>query len=242
MAQSAIAALPQAATTESAQAPVKHDFKDSVQTCTGQYLFDRFVNDDKETVSKVGAARLLAETVDMNTFKGALKDMLELAEKQSNGDKKSATYCTAKVRASELRTIYGACKYAMPAMQALGYSTETGYGRAVIMARQALKNAEMKWDGGHDSAEAKEKRAQERARRAENKLMQQAMQENERQAGESLADFTARCMELVQQKLDAEIADEEAKQIEAIARAVIAKNPEIAAQIADEIYRQLQTQ
>lgn len=248
MSQSAIAKLPESATTESAQAPVKHDFKDSVPACTGQYLWDRFVNDDKETVSKIGAVRLLAESVDTNTFKGAIKDMLTLVvetiKKEAGGNeetaKKTNGYKTAQVRASELRVLYGAFKYALKDMQNLGYGTETGYLKGVPMARQALKDAQIKWDGTADSDEAKARRLADRDRRAENKLLQEAMAENPRREDETLEDFAKRCTDAVQAKLSDAIAEEEAKQIESIAKSIVARNPDIAAKIAEQILLELQ--
>lgn len=137
---SIITTLESRATTESATASTSDHVK-GVARVTGQYIYDLFMNDKGEQ-TKMDFVRFAVEHVEVDAFKKALKDFVEIASKRGDAYKK-----TAQNHQSVMRTAYGAVRFAGEALSRLGGDATTGYQAMRVLGKQALKEAGLKWDG-----------------------------------------------------------------------------------------------
>lgn len=108
---------------------------------TGQYLYDRFMNDEGER-SKMDIVRYAVANITTEDFKGALKDFVAIAEKHGDAAKK-----TAQNHQTVMRIAYGAWKFASAQLNMLGADDKTGYQAMRVLGKQALEKAGRKWDG-----------------------------------------------------------------------------------------------
>lgn len=108
---------------------------------TGQYLYDLFFNDNADR-TKMDIVRNAVASVEVSTFKDALKDMVGIAAKHSDAYKK-----TAQNHQSVMRIAYGAWRFAKDQLAELGADDKTGYQAMRVLGKQALDKAGLKWDG-----------------------------------------------------------------------------------------------
>lgn len=187
-----LATLEAKATTQSATAPVKKSLKTGPQL-TGQYLYDQFCTPHKAELTKMQVIESWASSepgagLAVEVFDKACKDMVEVAEKQSDSAKK-----TAQNAASALRAIYGAIRFAPTALREGGYVPgQTGFHQSRVIAAAALKSTGIHWRGVKiDTPEDKARKAENKAMKA---AMDQAQKENGQREGESYADWMTRCL------------------------------------------------
>ncbi len=143
---------------------------------SGQYLYDRFVANDGEELTKLGIVRTMVAQLDTMSFKHAMSAFIEVAtgfvENAKTPELKRAAEArlkTARNHQTVMRAAYGALKFAMPELLACGYDERTtGYQVMRVIAKQALEDRKLKWDGSPAST------PQERQDREANKAEAQA--------------------------------------------------------------------
>lgn len=184
---------------------------------TGQYLYNTFIDTiDSGEVSKMNIVRRAAETVDTQTFKKALSDMVDMASKVGRSKEQieakqwnEAKRKTAQNHQSVLRAVYGALRFASNELKEAGFTDKTGYQEGRSMALLALEQKNIKWDGSLKLTG--EDKARHALIKAEDKADKQARQDHPRQPGETLMEYNNRILELVQDYL-AENEDEANKE------------------------------
>lgn len=209
---------------------------------TGQYLYERFVTGDKEEVSKMDVVRDMVKRLDVNAFKGILKDFVGVAkgylDNAIDADKKAGTYNeakpspavaavaasykTAKNHQTVMRIAYGALKFAAAQLEARGYMKTTGYQTMRVIGKLALADAGCNWDG--TKAESPEVREARRQQDAETRAMLKVQENHPRKEGENRADYFARIDKMVDTQMKKDAADAKAEHI----AAMVAKIKELA--------------
>lgn len=231
MAQSVLANLEGRTTTEAATAPAPAGLKTG-NVLTGQFLYDRLIGDNKEQTSLTDMVRSWVTTVDVASVKKALKDFVEIAK-----DKGDAALNTARTHRSNLQTIYGAMRFAPKELESEGFKPSTGYLVAKQIARKALADKSIKWDGTKiDSADIKEqKKHTKQSLDAQTAVMNenpQMMTENFTQWQERLRPLIeARIANMQQAKID--------EQVTALANALFDKHPDLIRPLANELVQRL---
>lgn len=168
---------------------------------TGQYLFDNFVQAGEEAKTRMNMIRDLVGKADVQQIKGATDEMVKIAIKrdEANGvpeKERGPKRNTAMNVRTIFQSVWGALKFAPEQMKAVGFNDDTGWLEARVMAKVALTNAGMVWQG-HKVAtpEAKQQAALGRQRKGETDAMLEATKANPREANESYEGWQARIAE-----------------------------------------------
>lgn len=176
---------------------------------TGQYLYDRFVTTVNEDVTKMGIVRDLVTRVDIASFKSAVKDMIGIAQASVKAAPEAQKVVfegrlkTAMNQRNMMTLAFGAIKFASDELAKLGYTDQTGIEPMRVLAKRALDNKKVRWDGSPVlNDELRAKRDRERARKAELKAMADLMTESVRGDDESIVAYQTRIAEKVQERLD----------------------------------------
>lgn len=223
---STVAGLEGRTTAEAAQAPRNAGLNTGTRTnFSGQWLYDRFVGNDKTEITKLSLVRQMAESMEIDAFKKSIGDMVAIAtnmrDKAIDAAKEAGTYNkdkptgdvaatiarlkTAQNHQTVLRVAYGAIRFAGDHLAEQGYNDSTGYMVMAVIARKALNAAGIKWDGTKQlTATQTEKRAQSAA---EEKALSQVMKDTPRDDGESMGKYLAR----VEKQVDAQVAKDRAE-------------------------------
>lgn len=173
---------------------------------TGQYLYERFCANEADQ-TKMHTVINATSQVDTASWKAALKDMVAIAEKHGDAAKK-----TAQNHRSVLQNVYGAIRFAPDALKVLGFEPKTtGYHQANTMAKQALKEAGIKWTG--EKAKSPEQREQEAQARIRKQAMSKALQDTPMRDGETQAQFFERVAAQGEQEEQNLIAERESKKV-----------------------------
>ncbi len=240
--------------TPTVRAAVSSSLKTGTGTnFSGQYLFDRFVANDKTEVTKLGIVRQMVEQLELDRFKTVIQEFVGVAtsyrDKVIAAEKEAGTYNkdkpsqelnfqngrvkTAQNHQTVMRVIYGAMRFAEEALTAQGFDENTGYQVGAVYARNALKVAGIKWDGTKqlDKTQA-EKRLQSKA---EEKALAKIMDANPREADEPMAKYLARVSSKVDGQVQADRAEAERKQVDTLVRKV----REMAGGMLDEVIERL---
>jgi hypothetical protein len=166
---------------------------------TGQYLYEQFVVAGEEQKSRMAIIRdLIDKGADPMQVKGATDEMVKLAKKKDEAaGVPEKTRGPKQATAMNVRTIfqqvYGALKFAPDALKDQGYTNDTGWLEARVMAKEALNKAGKVWSGHDVPTQAqKEQAALQRSRAGETEAMLQATKENPRQPNESLMGWNQR--------------------------------------------------
>lgn len=200
-----IATLPARASVESANQAAATALK-AGKPITGQYLYERFCA-NKADQTKMHAVINATSQVDTASWKAALKDMVAIAEKHGDAAKK-----TAQNHRSVLQNVYGAIRFAPDALKVLGFEPKTtGYHQANTMAKQALKDAGIKWTG--EKAKSPEQREQEAQARIRKQAMAKALQDTPMRDGETQAQFFERVAKQGEEEEARLIEEREGKKI-----------------------------
>lgn len=234
MANSVLANLENRTTTEAATANTAENLRIGA-ILTGQYLYERLIGDNKEQVSMMDMIRGWSKNVDTATVKKALKDFVELAK-----EKGPAQLSTARSHQSNLRSIYGALRFAPDELTKEGYTEKTGYLVARAIARKALADKAIKWDG--TKVKSPELKEQEQHSKESQAAMVAVMAENPQLMTENFSQWQERLRPLV----EARIADmQQAKHDEAVkvlCDALFEKHPDLVRGIANELLTRLMAQ
>ena len=177
-----------------APAPIKQQL-----LVSGQYLYEQFVVAGEEQKTRMAIIRdMIEKGADPVQIKGATDEMVKLAKKkdEANGVPEK-TRGPKQATAMNVRTIfqqvYGALKFAPNELAKLGYTNDTGWLEARVIAKEALNHAGKVWNGHDVPTQAqKEQATLARSRAGETQAMLQATKENPRAPNESLASWNAR--------------------------------------------------
>lgn len=236
---SSVANLESRTTAEAARAPAAATLNTGSKTnFSGQYLYDRFVANDKTEVTKLNLVRQMASAVELADFKKSIGDMVGIAASLRdkaietakaagawNKDKPvgDVAECIAKHKTAQnhqtiLRVAYGAIRFAPDQLAEQGYNENTGYQVMAVIARKALAAAGLKWDGTKQlTATQADKRAQSAA---EEKALSKVMKDTPREDGESMGKYLARVEKQVDAQVAKDRAEAETKQINDLVRKV----------------------
>lgn len=158
---------------------------------TAQYLYHELMEDRGE-VSKMEMVRAMVKALDVQSFKTILADFVKLA-----GEKGDAAKKTAQNHQTVLRLSYGAIRFAGEALSAAGYTDNTGYQVMRVMAKKALDDSGLKWDGTPKQTEA------QKQDRDEAKLEAKVVAKYPRSPGESREDWLTRIDEKIEEEREA---------------------------------------
>ncbi len=251
---STIANMESRTDTPTVRAAVSASLKTGTATnFSGQYLFDRFVANDKTEVTKLGIVRQMVEQLELDRFKTVINEFVGVAvayrDKVVNAEKEAGTYKkddpskeinfhngrvkTAQNHQTVMRVVYGAMRFAPEQLAAQGFDDTTGYQVGAVNARNALKVAGIKWDGTKllDKTQS-EKRAQSKA---EEKALSKVMEANPREADEPMHKYLSRVSGMVAAQVTKDKGEAEAKQIETLVRKV----REMAGGLLDDVIERL---
>jgi len=189
---------------------------------SGQYLYDRFVANDKTEVTKLDIVRTMTE-LEVSTFKAVLADFVKVAKGYADNavekhgkDSAQAHELSAKLKTAQnhqanMRNAYGAIRFAPDELTANGYTESTGYLVMAKIASAALKAKGIKWDGS--AIPSQELAQQRKVAAAESKALSEVMAQEPRKDGESLKDYVVRMDEAVTAKIKSNAQEREAKLI-----------------------------
>lgn len=174
---------------------------------TGQYLFKTFIAEAPNVeVTRQNLIKTIAHNVDTQTFKAALKDMINIAAEASEAKKQ-----IARVRASELKNLYGMFRhFDEQRLAEAGYpaSGRISYHESVTIARKILADANIKWDGTTKVSD--EERERKRQQKLEQQTLEEIQRKNPRQQNESMQEWLIRCGEILAGAIEhAQAADKE---------------------------------
>lgn len=186
---------------------------------TGQYLYETFLQPSGEEVTKMQIIRgwVSANRYDALQVKGACDKMVERAKEvdAANGvpdkvmkdGKEVANRGPKQQSAMNARTIiqqaWGALKFAPTKLEALGYNDRTGYQDMRVLAKRALDEAMIKWDGAHALTVAdRERNALKKQTKGQMDALQTVQKDNPMLIGESLSDWNTRTMALAQSAME----------------------------------------
>lgn len=207
---SSIAHIEGRTTTEVATATASAGLKTG-KNFTGQYLFNRFVENDKTEITKLDIVRSMVTALDIDDFKKIVNDFVGIAtsyrDKAITAAKDAGTYDakkpsaeiqmhmarvkTAQNHQAVMRVSFGALKFASDKLEESGYNEQTGYHMMAVISRKALAEAGIKWDGTKVlSVNDQQRKAQTQA---EKKALDKIMDDEPRQDGESIPHYLARC-------------------------------------------------
>lgn len=196
MAQSVLSNLASRTDTRTVLAP-RNDSATGSVAVTGQYLFDRFIGNDDAEITKMGIVRQLVNQVDTQTFKKALKDMVDIAKEKGEAVEK-----TARNHQTVMRIAFGALKFAQDALAAHGYTDRTGYQVMRVIGKKALEDKGLKWDGSKVLND--EQKDMQRNTKEAQKALAEVQRDNPQQIGESFGDWMTRIQPAVENRLDAD--------------------------------------
>lgn len=199
---------------------------------TGQYLYDRFVANDKTEVTKLEIVRKMVGALEVDDFKAAINGMVEIAaslrDKQIAAEKEAGTYNkdeqsaevaayaarhkTALNHQTVMRLAYGALRFANEALVAHGYNEETtGYQMMAVISRKTLADAGIKWDGSKIPEKSEIDRRKQS--QAETQALAKIMANEPRTDEESMPTYLARVSAKVGDQLAKDNAEREQKMI-----------------------------
>ena len=213
-ASSVVANLEQRTTTQAATAGLDKTIRTGASVnFSGQYLYDRFVNTaSSEDLTKMALVRQMAGSLDFQTFKTNVAEMVKIAKERAETDKGTnmeafslARLKTAQNHQSVLRNVYGAMRLCADKLAESGVDETTGYHVINTIAKRVLEEAKIKWDGTKlESKAEKDKRNQTKQ---EAKILADVMGNNPKRDDESRAEYLARIDGLVEQ-YEAKMRDE----------------------------------
>lgn len=208
---------------------------------SGQYLYDRFVANDKTEVTKLEIVRKMVGVLEVDDFKAAINGMVEIAAsyrdkaideqkeaegKEYNKDKPSADVAayaarhkTALNHQTVMRLAYGALRFAADGLASHGYNEETtGYQVMAVISRKTLADAGIKWDGTKIPAKTEVDRR--KANQAETKALEKVMADEPRKDGEALGTYLTRVEAKVNAQLAKDNAERESKMVDDMAKKI----------------------
>ena len=189
---------------------------------TGQYLYDRFVNDkaeNKEDVTKMDIVRQMAEVLDTNGFDTVVAGMVNVAKtaydaaitaakdaKTYDSDNPSWPVREAKARLNTARSHQTVMRYAFGALKFCADELKAKIGDAPLAYRmirdigaKLLSDKGIDWKG--NKVEAPEAKASRKQQELETSAMLAVQKEYPRKEGESRADSFVRIDAATEKKM-----------------------------------------
>lgn len=249
---STLASLEGRTTSEAAQSSADAGTLKTGLKFTGQYLYDRFVANDKTEVTKLSIVREMTG-MEVAGFKAVLADFVKVAKGYMDNAEKaskaapddvalsatfrdlSAKYKTAQNHQNVMRNAYGALRFAPDELTANGYTEQTGYQVMRTISIAALKAKGIKWDG--TAIPTNEVAAIRKVAAAETKALAEVMADTPRNDGESLKDYVVRMDDAVQARIKANQAERQAEQI----KTLVARFRKEAGGLLDDVIQALMT-
>lgn len=186
---------------------------------SGQYLYDRFVaGASTEDIAKMDIVRQMAKSIDFDTFKKNVGEMVTIAKTYDEREKSAfsaARLKTAQNHQSVMRNVYGALRLLPDQLAAAGVDANTGYHVINTVAKRILDEAGIKWDGTKKIAP--EERQAVAATKREAKALAEMMSQHPKQPNESREAYYARIDKLVDKHLKAEDAELHEEQVAKLA-------------------------
>jgi hypothetical protein len=195
---------------------------------TGQALYNDFVGDTGEGVTKMNLIRSLIDKADCLQIAGACDKMVEIAKATdtANGvpekvlkDGKEVVNRGPKTQSAMncrtcIQQAFGALKFARSSLDVIGYKETTGYQDMRVLAKRALDTSGIKWTGVKLATPAeRDQKAALKAAKAEMNALQEIQKANPfgTVIGESLQEWNARTFALaaeeMQEATDARLHD-----------------------------------
>lgn len=210
---------------------------------SAQYFFDRLVANDDSEVTKMDIVRAAEKQLSFEDFKKNVAGMVTMAKDaqkaaEVTGDaasiaKAKARYKTAQNHQTVMRNTFGALRLIPDELAALGVTATTGYQEFNVIAKTALANKGIKWDGGkaeaQDVKDARKKQAEEIA------ILDNLKKANPIQSGESIKDWNDRVMSMYDTAVTQHYADKVEAEVNKIAAKVMEDHSGIAELIANRI-------
>lgn len=211
---------------------------------TGQYLYDRFVNDkaeNKEDLTKMDIVRNMVDVMDAAKFGQILGDMVSVAKAFADGAVKAAKEAgnynsenpplscreadarlkTARNHQTVMRTAFGALKFCADALKAKIGDAELSYRMVRDIGATLLKDKGINWDG---TKAAPTLSPAERAARKDQETETQAMLEiqkaHPRQENESRPEYFARIDGMVGKAMKEKQEEQRRQVVEALTKKV----------------------
>lgn len=205
---------------------------------TGQYLYDRFVANDKTEVTKLDIVRSMATALEVDDFKTAINEMVSIAvnlrDRAIKDAKEAGAYDkaspnaeisayaarlkTAQNHQTVMRVAFGALKFCADDLEKFGYDANTGYQMMAVISRKALTAHNIKWDGTKQLSKPEQDRKAHT--KAETKALEHVMESDPRKDGETMAKYLARCGDKVQEQLSKDNAEREAKMVDDLVKKI----------------------
>jgi hypothetical protein len=191
---------------------------------TGQYLYDNFVKVSEEQITRMTMIRTLIGKADALAMKGAADKMVELAVSLDypEGKPKKAERRSKEQSAMNARTIilqaWGALTFAGEELKAIGYTETTGYQDMRTLAKKALDQAGLKWDGAKQLSDVeKEQERLKREAKSQMAVLQEVQKENPFDSRvETLQQWNARTFEIAQAGMEQAQAEKTAKAVQSV--------------------------
>lgn len=208
---------------------------------TGQYLYDRFVNDkaaNKEDVTKMDIVRNMVEVMDVSDFdasvagmvgfaKRAMDEAINAAKAANNYDSENPTWPiresksrlnTARAHQTVMRTAFGLLKFCADDLAKKLAGAPLAYRMVREVGATMLKDKGIDWKG--NKLAAPEDRAARREQETETAAMLAVQKEMPRKDGESRAQYYARIDAATEKKLKSMHEEEAIKNRAALAEKV----------------------
>lgn len=239
---STIASLESRTSTQAATAPRAPGLKYGANF-TGQYLYDRFINDkaeQKADVTKMDIVRQMVNALDAQQFGKVISDFVGVAKGYADNAIKvakdalgkewneknppftvrdaKAKYKTAQNHQTVMRTAFGTMKFCAEELAKATGDAEVGYRMIREIGAGILATKGINWDG--TKAEDKKDRAARVEQREETEAMLEVQAKMPRGDGESRAAYMARIDAEVDQRLAERAAERHIKTVETLAEKV----------------------
>jgi hypothetical protein len=176
---------------------------------TGQYLYDQFMNPSEEQLSRMNIIRdLVAKGADPLQIKGATDEMVKVAKAKDEAagvpeKVRGPKQATAMNVRTIFQTVYGALKFAPASLAQQGFTGETGWLEARVMAKEALNQAGKVWNGHAVPTKAqKEQAALQRANKGLTEAMLEATKQTPPSLNEDYSSWQKRIADKAQVMLD----------------------------------------
>jgi hypothetical protein len=189
---------------------------------TGQYLYDRFVNDkaeNKADLTKMSIVQQMVEVLDVPAFEECVNGMVKLADKvvkdaiqaardANNYDSENPTWtireATARLRTARnhktvMQNAFGALKYCADELAKKLNGSELSYRMIQAEGSKLLKDRGINWKG--EKIQPAEDKAALRQQQTETSAMLAIQKEHPRQPGESLGQYYTRMEKTVEAKM-----------------------------------------
>jgi len=194
LAQSPLATLAERTDTATVLAGSSDHVKGLVQL-TGQYLYDRFIANDGEQVTKMQMVRAWVTQYDVATFRKAMGDFVKIAKEYGEAKQK-----TAQNHRTVMQWAYGSMRFAMPQLVQLGWTETTGYQEMRVLGKKACEQRSINWDGTPAKPKL-DKETKERAK-IETEALANVRTQNPQRAGESVIAWEKRVLDLVDMEVE----------------------------------------